>query len=325
MRASDRARAYLAKLPTAVSGSAGHSTTYAAACRLVEFGLVWEEAWSLFVEWNAACKPPWSEAELHHKLSDAYSRTKPRADFAQRIGRRGIFRPWVPPAPKAARPYFIPAEIQAMKQVRPAIPLLSPGTREQHAQVAALRGLSLEGVSLAVERGLLRFGMFHGAPAWLITDKSGRVAQARRLDGQPWGNKAKAWTLFRSQAKWTVGIEEASNYKFIALVEGGPDLLAAHHFIAKAGRASEAGAVAVLGGMRIHPDALPLFSWKYVRIYAQNDRAGERAALRWQQQLNEVGAVVEIVSIRTKFNEQAKDLNDVARLDADAFRTSVFP
>lgn len=67
-----RARAYLAKIEGAVSGLRGHDRTFRVACVLVrKFGLTPEQAWPLFLEWNARCDPPWSEAELTHKLESA--------------------------------------------------------------------------------------------------------------------------------------------------------------------------------------------------------------------------------------------------------------
>lgn len=67
-----RARAYLAAIEGAISGQRGHDRTFRAACVLThKFGLTFEEAWPLLLEWNQVCEPPWSERELAHKLSDA--------------------------------------------------------------------------------------------------------------------------------------------------------------------------------------------------------------------------------------------------------------
>ena len=75
----DRARKYLAKMGPAVSGSAGHSVTFNAACILVlGFGLTTDSALTLLREWNAVCQPPWTEHELQHKINDANKQTGPR-------------------------------------------------------------------------------------------------------------------------------------------------------------------------------------------------------------------------------------------------------
>jgi P4 family phage/plasmid primase-like protien len=68
----ERARAYLEKLPPAVSGQGGHDRTFNAATILrCGFGLSYDEAGPLIQEWNKTCEPPWSDAELDHKLKDA--------------------------------------------------------------------------------------------------------------------------------------------------------------------------------------------------------------------------------------------------------------
>ena len=66
-----RARAYLASLPPAISGSGGHNTTFLAACWLARFGLTDQEALPLLRDYNRRCRPPWTEKELAHKLRDA--------------------------------------------------------------------------------------------------------------------------------------------------------------------------------------------------------------------------------------------------------------
>ena len=67
-----RAAAYLAKIPPAVAGERGHDRTFHAACVLVQgFDLTIDEARPLLHQWNLGCIPPWSPAELEHKLHDA--------------------------------------------------------------------------------------------------------------------------------------------------------------------------------------------------------------------------------------------------------------
>lgn len=68
-----RARAYVAKMPPAISGQGGSSATYAAATALVHgFMLSPGEAYAVLAEdYNPHCVPPWSEAELRHKIEDA--------------------------------------------------------------------------------------------------------------------------------------------------------------------------------------------------------------------------------------------------------------
>ncbi len=104
----DRARAYAAKVPGAVSGQNGHSTTYDLARVLVhDFALPEHDALQIIAEWNATCSPPWSQRELEHKIRQAASKphTTPRGaklDLARNTvsptGRFIVSRSSAPPA-----------------------------------------------------------------------------------------------------------------------------------------------------------------------------------------------------------------------------------
>jgi hypothetical protein len=68
----ERARAYVARMDGAVSGSGGHNATIHAACVLVKgFALGEESALALLREYNLRCTPAWSERELQHKVKSA--------------------------------------------------------------------------------------------------------------------------------------------------------------------------------------------------------------------------------------------------------------
>ena len=68
----EAARAYIRKIPGAISGNGGHNVTFKVARVLVrDFALSEHDAMTLFQEWNETCEPPWSESELRHKLHDA--------------------------------------------------------------------------------------------------------------------------------------------------------------------------------------------------------------------------------------------------------------
>lgn len=71
-----RARAYLAKLPAAISGLQGHNTTWnAAAHMLIGFDLSESDAYDLIAsDYNPRCDPPWTERELKHKVSSVAQR-----------------------------------------------------------------------------------------------------------------------------------------------------------------------------------------------------------------------------------------------------------
>jgi hypothetical protein len=317
MTLPDRARAYLAKLPVAVAGSGGHAAAFRAACALVEFGLSSDEAWPLLMEWNTQCLPPWAEGDLRHKLADAFKRTQPRAEFASRSRPPSSSATWQDPRKRDASrvvngrpvtPVTGPGTPEpGRSQVK--LPPLTEGTPEQHAALSTLRGVSPEAVAVAVQRGLLRFGEHFRKPAWFIVDGE-RIATARRLDGKEWWEGVKAPFLPGSQARWPVGIEAAKDFPCVALVEGGPDLLAAFHLILAQGRAGDIAPVAMMSAAPlIHLEALPLFRGKRVRLFPHSDDAGLKSCERWAGQLAYAGAVVDAFSL----GSLAKDLNELVR------------
>jgi hypothetical protein len=74
----ERASKYLAAMPGAISGSAGHATTFRAAVVLVVgFELEPDDALRLLLEiHNPLCAPPWSAWELRHKVKSAATRAR---------------------------------------------------------------------------------------------------------------------------------------------------------------------------------------------------------------------------------------------------------
>lgn len=224
-----------------------------------------------------------------------------------------------------ARPRTIP------KKPRPTYPAFDRATEADLEQLATLRNLSIEGLQLATKSGLLWFATLKGVRAWIITDSQRVNAQARRLDGGVWEHledKPKAWTLAGSWAKWPVGAKEAQRLPNVALCEGGPDLLAAFHFIHCEDRKQDYTAATMLGaGLDIHPDALPLFTGKRIRIFGHADAsgAGRQAVERWAAQLTNVGANVDafdFTGLRNVDGSSVKDLNDCTSISADDFEAS---
>jgi hypothetical protein len=210
-------------------------------------------------------------------------------------------------------------------------PDLTSGTEKNWRTLAACRNLSFEGIVLAVRLGLLTFGDWKERAAWFVTDATRHNAQARRMDGEPWpeiGHK-KAWTICSpGNAKWPVGAVEAAQFPKLAFCEGGPDLLAAFHFIQCEGRNTDCSAVAMLGAsLDIHREALPLFAGKRVRIFGHDDAsgAGSQAVERWAQQLTQAGADVDALKftgLRQVDGSPVKDLNDCSSVCPDDFENN---
>jgi hypothetical protein len=74
-----RARAYVLKCDPAISGQGGHNQLFKVAVRLVKgFRLSKDEALAILrCDYNPICQPPWTEAELIHKIEDAANITTP--------------------------------------------------------------------------------------------------------------------------------------------------------------------------------------------------------------------------------------------------------
>jgi hypothetical protein len=213
-----------------------------------------------------------------------------------------------------------------LARVRPTFPEFNDGKPADLAHLSALRNVSPDAVALAQERGLLRFAQLHGLASWVITDYQRVNAQARRLDGSPWEHldgSPKAWTLSGSWGAWPIGIKEAQEYPAIALVEGGPDLLAALHFIACEGKQTRCSPVAMLGAShRIHADALTLIAGKIVRIFGHADPEGQLAVRRWAAELTRAGAIIDAFNfsgLRKVDGSDVNDLNDLTSICADDF------
>ena len=319
MNPADRARAYLAKCDAAVAGQNGHATTFAVACKLVHgFDLCPSDALPVFLDWNAGCQPPWSEAELRHKL-DSASRApsaKPRGYLLTKSD-RGAARPAPPRPPAAASPEERPL---------PDRTGFGPGTAEQVQRLATLRPYHREGLEWASERGVLVFSAWRGFDCYGLTDASGRVLELRRADGEPFPavpgtslGERKSHAVKGSQKAWPLGILEAQDFPAVALVEGLPDFLTAHYVAhwEQAGLTAKRDArcvpVAMLSSSpAIHADALPLFRGKHVRIFAHSEGAGLNGAAKWQAQLLEAGAArVDVFDFSAYRKADGNTVNDL--------------
>jgi hypothetical protein len=126
---------------------------------------------------------------------------------------------------------------------RPNLSAFGTGSFEVVETVAISRKINPRAVAIAGEMGCLRFGRVCGYSAWVLTDISGRCAEARRIDGKLFPAftgkgvelaERKAHTIRGSQKNWPVGIlpvlEYRNKFNIIALVEGGPDFFSALHF-----------------------------------------------------------------------------------------------
>lgn len=213
-------------------------------------------------------------------------------------------------------------------------PPFEPPAPEDLEAIVRARGIPVEGVRLAVARGILWTATHRDARSWIVTDEGRMAAQARRLDGRPWevgdGTTRKADTLRGSIGKWPVGIAALKpQYHAVLLVEGGPDLLAAHTVIHAEKREADAAAVAMLGaGCNPRESELYRFTGRTVRIIEHDDDAGRKAGARWAGLLQPHAASVDGLRlcglVRTD-GRPAKDLNDALLVSESDLRSANFP
>jgi len=118
----ERAREYVSKMPTAVSGQGGHPATFAVACVLAwGFDLAESDAMALLQEYNQRCAPPWSEKDLIHKLKSVATSPHERPSgylkgVSYVYGRSEPARPPKPSMPQhnhdLTRPCMLPAPME---------------------------------------------------------------------------------------------------------------------------------------------------------------------------------------------------------------------
>ncbi len=216
---------------------------------------------------------------------------------------------------------------------KPSLPSLQKPSRAACELIARGRGLDVDAVWVAARVfgrvGYCRWPQYesHGKwrersdgayPSWAAIDKTRFVAEYRRMEldetGRPLpyvrqdGGTIKAWST--AGKNWPLGALEAPDKKRVLLVEGGPDMLAAYHFLLRHKMANQVAVVCMLGaGNRIRESALKLFAGCRVRIMVDADLPkdhedpkkrklpGMEAAARWQRQLQDAGAAVETFNV----------------------------
>jgi hypothetical protein len=222
---------------------------------------------------------------------------------------------------QAPRPKLAPTpareDTQEKRWQRAAWPPLELPTEEELQSLATLRRLPVEGPQWAAIDGTLRMANGHGKRCWVIRSTCGKNAQARRLDGQPFQDGSlrlqplKAKTLAGSIATLPVGNYHDTRWPAVALVEGGPDTLAAYAGIYRLGLLDTVAVCGMLGAsMRPPYGALATMKGRRVRIFQHNDEAGAKAADGWARLIHNAGGTVDIWTPA----QAGADLNDIFHL-----------
>ncbi len=166
------------------------------------------------------------------------------------------------------------------------------GTKAELVALSKLRSVSVEGLQLASDSGVLRFGDFNKQLCWTVLDETMRLAQSRRLDGERFDGGRKSHTWKGCEQAWPLNCHSLGTHDKVALVEGGPDMLAAFGYACAEGKEASVAIVGMLGaGCSIPDDALPLFKGKHARLFPHAEIAGQRAGVKWWKQLESVEGV----------------------------------
>jgi hypothetical protein len=199
------------------------------------------------------------------------------------------------------------------------------GAEDELEQIALDRHITAEACKLAQARSLLRFLDHREGTAWVITDRRRANALARLLGGKRWENGSKSKMLSGSVGKLPIGITEAINYENIAAVEGGPDLLAAFHFMLMCGTQDTVAPVCMPStNAEFRPRDCELLRDKVIRLFPHGDAEGRAAALKWLSQLEPVCASIDVADLGGLLKADgspAGDLNDLTNLDCDSWET----
>jgi hypothetical protein len=211
----ERARAYVAKMPPAISGQGGHDATFAVAKALIHnFALTDREAWPILLEYNERCSPPWSEQELRHKIESAKNLTRAKRERGALANNKPYQAAYCPiPGRKPMRATETEPRILgqvSIEMFEPSKPSLLTPTEQSpdlapRAEQTAIEAFTeyveaepLEKPSLAdpdnIEanrivgelRKLKRRWRFQGSPLWGYVPSQGSAGTgARSGDGQP--------------------------------------------------------------------------------------------------------------------------------------------
>jgi hypothetical protein len=288
-----RAAAYLERMPPAIAGSGGHSATFNTAAVLVRgFALTEHDALPLLAAWNQThCQPPWTEAELRHKLRSAATSTRPLGYLLDQVAA---------PYRDCTAPDF-ENEAEKKARQRKAWPEFKPLKPAGIRAIAELRRMLPDAVDLAHRWGFVKGAEVEGQRCFIIHE--GIFAQARRLDGGLFtrgdGTQIKAKNLPGSGGAF-IGQRWLGDARHILLVEGAVGLLealAAFALVNMAESWSIIAATSATSRFARDPDLLARLSGRHVRIVPDADEAGLNAAASWLADLEAAGAMADAMPL----------------------------
>jgi hypothetical protein len=302
---SERAAAYLERMPPSIAGSGGSNDLFNAAATLVRgFAMNEADALPILTRWNQThCQPSWSLPELRHKLKDASTSSRP-------LGY--LLKDDAPDRNRTAPDFENDAEKKArQRKVWPEFKTLKSAGIET---IAKLRRMIPDAVDLAHQHGFLKGAEIDGHRCFIIHE--GTFAQARRLDGLPLtmhdGTESKTKNLLGSQGAF-IGQRLLGTTTHVLLVEGVFGLVEglAAFLLAEDVKKNWSIIAATSASSRFarDPALLSRLAGRHVRIIPDNDEKGTgyAAAASWMADLKNAGATVDAKALP----DGCKDLGDI--------------
>jgi hypothetical protein len=221
----------------------------------------------------------------------------PARQAAEACYELAFHRPMTEPEPDPGRKIRWPTDLHEL-------------TNAECRELEKLRGIYCGAFDLATKLGLLKIGTVWGQRSWIVQDISGRVAEARRMDGQPFDGVHKSKALTGSVKNGLpLGCLTNSNLlnqvHRLVLVEGAPDLMAAFAILLDYPVAVRP--MCMLGAMT--NITAGDFRGDQVLIIPHTDDEGNEASDRWAEQIKARGGDVIFFHLETAF----KDLDEWLR------------
>jgi hypothetical protein len=312
---SERAAAYLERMPPAIAGSGGHAATFNAAAVLTRgFAMPEADALPLLLSWNQThCQPSWSEADIRRKLRSAATSTRPLGYLL-----KDAETLWTPCASGFA------SDDEKKARQRESWPTFRAPTLTEIETISRLRHLPGSALRTAADAGLLRVGNCEHAACYILTE--GHFAQARRLDGLPLPIKdgvSKAKNLPGAVGAF-IGASLLGEVSNVLLVEGCIGLLEALGSIALADAQGWTAIAATSASSRFHraPDLLARLKGRRVRIVPDGDEAGLEAAATWLAAMDHAGAFPDAIELPPECKDLGPIISDSLRYQP--FLTTLF-
>lgn len=192
------------------------------------------------------------------------------------------------------------------------------GEAKDVAALSKLRGIPVDALNLAIERGILRFGKRGDGRTWVIRDFEGWAVSVRPLKEACWKNGKRVELELGSKADHMIGRSHIPDAELVFVCEGGPDLLAAHEVILRlesermATRELVAAVAMLSAGVLPSGASCEVMKGKDVVIWAHSDPQGLKGAGSWSALFQPFARTVHIIQ-GADLVPGMKDLNDVIR------------